>query len=74
MIVVVGRDMQETLNKRFNGRNAPKSIVINNWIDETQVYPLPEDHPKVVEFRNKYGLEGKFVFMHSGNLGLYYDL
>lgn len=74
MVVVVGRDMQETLNERFKGKKVPKNVVINNWIDETQVYPLPKDHPKVREFRKKYGLEDKFVFMYSGNLGLYYDL
>ena len=73
-IVIVGRDMQETLNKRFKGGNAPKSVVINNWINETQVYPLPQDHTRVAAFRQKYGLDGKFVFMCSGNIGLYYDL
>ena len=25
-------------------------------------------------FKNKYGLENKFVIMYSGNIGLYYDL
>ncbi|TDT46084.1 glycosyltransferase family 4 protein [Fonticella tunisiensis] len=74
VVVVVGRDMQETLNKRFKGKKVPKNVVINNWIDEKQVYPLPKDHPKVREFRKQYGLEDKFVFMYSGNLGLYYDL
>lgn len=74
IVVVVGRDMVETLNKRFKGKDIPKNIVINNWIDEKQIYPLSRNHPKVVEFRKKYELSGKFVFMYSGNLGLYYDL
>lgn len=73
-IIVVGRDMQETLNKRFKNKNVPTNVVINNWIDEKQIYPLSEDSHKVVEFKDKYGLNDKFVFMYSGNIGLYYDL
>lgn len=73
-VIIVGRDMQDTLCKRFNGRNVPKNVVINNWIDEREIYPLPSDHPKVMEFREKYDLDDKFVFMYSGNIGLYYDL
>lgn len=73
-VIVVGRDMAETLKKRFKNRNVPKYSVINNWIDEKAIYPLPFDHPKVLEFREKYDLKDKFVFMYSGNIGLYYDL
>ncbi|KAA8665328.1 glycosyltransferase family 4 protein [Clostridium sp. HV4-5-A1G] len=73
-VVVVGRDMVETLNKRFKGKNVPKCVVINNWIDNSKVYPLESNHPKVSEFKRKYNLEDKFVFMYSGNIGLYYDL
>ena len=29
---------------------------------------------RVVAFKKKYGLDGKFVIMYSGNIGLYYDL
>lgn len=28
----------------------------------------------MVAFKKKYGLDGKFVIMYSGNIGLYYDL
>lgn len=73
-VIVVGRDMIKTLEKRFYGNVMPEYACINNWIDEKKIYPLPTRHPKVAEFRKKYGLEGKFVFMYSGNLGLYYDL
>lgn len=73
-VVVVGRDMVETLKKRFMGNNIPKWVVINNWIDETKIYPLESNNPKVLDFKKKYNLENKFVFMYSGNMGLYYDL
>lgn len=73
LVITVGRDLIETLNGRFK-KNPPKSVMINNWIDEKEIYPLPADHEKVVGFKKKYGLDGKFVIMYSGNIGLYYDL
>lgn len=73
MIVVVGNDMIETLKKRFKDK-IPKNIVINNWIDEKDIFPLKNNDLKVMEFKKKYNLQNKFIFMYSGNLGLYYDL
>lgn len=74
LVITVGRDLVETLKKRFNGRNVPKHVMINNWINEKEVYPLSEDNERVLEFKRKYGLDNKFVIMYSGNIGLYYDL
>lgn len=74
LIITVGRDLVETVNKRFRGKKVPKTVMINNWIDEKEIYPLSADNPKVVEFKQKYGLMNRFVFMYSGNIGLYYDL
>lgn len=48
--------------------------MINNWIDEKEIYPLEPDDEKVVAFKKRYGLENKFIIMYSGNIGLYYDL
>lgn len=73
VVVTLGRDMQETLYKRFKNKNVPNNEVINNWIDETKVYPLEHSDERVAAFRKQYGLEGKFVIMTSGNIGLYYD-
>lgn len=74
LIITVGRDLVETLKKRFEGKKVPKYVMINNWIDEKTVYPLPENDEGVLEFKKKYGIEDKFVIMYSGNIGLYYDL
>ncbi|WP_201007487.1 glycosyltransferase family 4 protein [Paenibacillus glycanilyticus] len=73
-VIVVGRDMVETVKHRFKGKKVPNHSFINNWIDEKEIYPLPSDHKQVVSFKKKYGLENKFVIMYSGNIGLYYDL
>lgn len=74
VIITVGRDLVQTVHNRFKGKNVPKTVMINNWIDEKEIYPLSEDHPKVLEFKKQWGLDGKFVIMYSGNIGLYYDL
>lgn len=71
-VIIVGRDMIETLQKRF--QKMVSYAYINNWINEKEIYPLPEDNARVLKFKRKYGLENKFVIMYSGNIGLYYDL
>lgn len=74
LIITVGRDLVETVENRFKGKKVPKTVMINNWIDEKEIYPLEKENQKVVEFKKKYGLDDKFVIMYSGNIGLYYDL
>lgn len=73
-VIVVGRDMEETLEKRFHYKNVPAHAYINNWIDEKQIYPLDESNVGVQAFKKKYGLMNGFIIMYSGNIGLYYDL
>lgn len=73
-IIVVGRDMQQTLIKRFYGKIVPDNVFINNWINEDAIYPLSVNNYKVMEFKEKYDLKNKFIIMYSGNIGLYYDL
>lgn len=73
-VIVVGRDMQETLKNRFNNKKVPSNVFINNWINEKEIYPLDQNHPKIVAFKEKYNLQDKFIIMYSGNIGLYYDL
>lgn len=74
LLITVGRDLVETVNKRFNHKKVPKTVLINNWIDEKEIYPLEKDNEKVQELKKKYNLENKFIIMYSGNIGLYYDL
>lgn len=74
LVITVGRDLIDTLNGRFKGKRAQKSALINNWIDETEIYPLEAGNEKVEAFKKQYGLDDKFVIMYSGNIGLYYDL
>lgn len=78
-VIMVDRDMVRTLRRRFMNKygkivNLPKYTYINNWIDEKEIYPLSHEDANVSAFRKKHGLEDKFVFMYSGNLGIFYDL
>ena len=73
-VIVVGRDMQETLRNRFKNQIVPTNVFINNWINEKEIYPLPDDNDRVTSFKKRYDLENKTVIMYSGNIGLYYDL
>lgn len=72
-LVIIGRDMQETLDKRFPDGSV-KGFYIHNWVDEDEIYPLDKYDPQVVSFKEKYGLLDRYVLMYLGNLGLYYDL
>jgi len=74
LVITVGRDLVETMENRFKSKKVPKTVMINNWIDENEIYPLDESNEKVIAFKMKYGLNDKFVIMYSGNIGLYYDL
>lgn len=72
-VIVVGRDMVDTLKRRFPDQMISYAY-INNWINEQEIYPLTEDDREVIAFKQKFGLDDKLVFMYSGNIGLYYDL
>ena len=74
LVVTVGRDLETTLKQRFVGNTVPNHAIINNWIDEKEIYPLSHDDKGVEEFNKTYGLDNKFIIMYSGNIGLYYDL
>ncbi len=74
LVITVGRDLVETLKKRFQGQRMPHVALINNWVNEKEIYPLETGDKKVLAFKKKYGLEDKFIVMYSGNIGLYYDL
>ena len=61
-VIVVGRDMIDTLRNRFPDK-MPVYAHINNWINEKEIVPLARSDIKVQEFKEKYGLKDKFVIM-----------
>lgn len=79
LIITVGCDLTETLKKRFKNKAIPRHVMINNWVNEEEIYPLASDYRGIRDFQKKYGLsadskDSSFIIMYSGNIGLYYDL
>lgn len=75
-VIVVGRDMYETLRRRHKKNDMSKAVIINNWINEDAVHICNRscNHMKVDGYCDKYESAHRFTVMYSGNIGLYYDL
>lgn len=43
LVITVGRDLVETVENRFKGKKVPKTVMINNWIDENEILNEPAD-------------------------------
>ena len=67
-VVAIG----ETMRRRLEAKGAPsgKLRVIGNWVDTDRLRPRGPAN----EWRAEQGLDGRFVVMHSGNLGQAQDL
>lgn len=68
-VVVLAEDMAARIHAKACCDDS-RIRVIPNWVDTTKLQPLTG----VNSFRQKHHLEGKFVVMFSGNLGLSQDL
>jgi colanic acid biosynthesis glycosyl transferase WcaI len=68
-VVAIGETMKRRL---VEIKKVPeeKITVIHNWADCEKIQPINGPNP----FRSQYGLDGKFVVMHSGNIGLSQDI
>lgn len=62
-VVAIGTTMRDRLLQK--GAKADRVVVIPNWVDTQRIVPLPRDNP----WSRENGLNGKFVVMHSGNVG-----
>ena len=67
-VVAIG----ETMRLRLEGKGAiPERLrVIPNWVDSTALTPQPHDN----EWSREHGFDGRFVVMHSGNVGFAQNL
>jgi colanic acid biosynthesis glycosyl transferase WcaI len=67
-IVAIG----ETMRRRLEAKGAPadRISVIPNWVDTEAITPQPRDNPWATDKQ----LVGRFVAMHSGNIGHAQDL
>jgi glycosyltransferase involved in cell wall biosynthesis len=67
-VIVLGSDMRSLLS----GAGIPdeRIIVLPNWADTTRIYPIRSSNA----FRRREQLDGRFVVMYSGNMGLCQNL
>lgn len=64
LLVVIGRDMQELITAKTEGK--VPTVLIPNWCDTDAVIPsAKKDNPIIRQF----GLENKTVFAFTGNFG-----
>jgi colanic acid biosynthesis glycosyl transferase WcaI len=67
-VVVIGDTMQQRIEEK--GVDPARIRVIPNWGDTTGITPQPRDNA----WARRHGLVGRFVVMHSGNVGHAQDL
>ncbi len=67
-IVAIGETMRRRLE--LKGAAPERLRVIPNWVDTSEITPQPRDN----EWARAHGLDGRFVVMHSGNVGHAQDL
>jgi glycosyltransferase involved in cell wall biosynthesis len=67
-VVAIGETMRERLLEK--GVSPDRLRVIPDWVDAAAIYPVEGDNA----WRREHELEGRFVVMHSGNVGFAQDL
>lgn len=64
-IIVIGRDMQEFIQKKTN--NKKDIFLIENWCDYKKIIPMKKEDNPIIK---RFNLENKIVFSFVGNFGL----
>ncbi len=67
-IVAIGETMKRRLEEK--GADPERITVIPNWVDTTAIVPQPHEN----EWAKRRKLVGRFIVMHSGNVGHAQDL
>jgi putative colanic acid biosynthesis glycosyltransferase WcaI len=62
-VVAIGEKMRRRLEEK--GARRDKIVVISNWVDTSAIVPRSRDN----EWAREHDLVGRFVVMHSGNVG-----
>lgn len=69
-LIVLGRDMTEMLVENY-GIDRGNIAYIPHWSAVEAPDPLPVERSAMLE---KLGLQDKFIFQYSGNMGLWHDI
>ena len=71
VIIVIGRCMRDIMVKKVDSETKGKISVIHVWSDDKLIQEVSDNKNP---FRQKWGLEGKFVVSYSGNMGRFHDM
>ena len=63
-LIVIGRDMQEVVEKKI--QDPSKTVFIPNWSDTDNIFPVQKKDNPILK---RLGVEDKFVFSVAGNMG-----
>jgi colanic acid biosynthesis glycosyl transferase WcaI len=67
-VVAIGERMRQRLVEK--GARPERVVVISNWVRTEAIQPVPQEN----DWAREHGLAGRFVVMHSGNIGHAQDL
>ena len=71
-VIVIGPRLRQKVARHLDrGVEAPKLHVVHNWADPVELIPIPKSENWWLK---EQGLEGKFIVLYSGNMGLSHDL
>jgi len=71
-VIVIGPRLRNHVARHIRGgAEAEKLRVVHNWSDPDEMKPVEKSDNWWV---NEQGLEGKFIVLYSGNMGLSHDL
>ena len=69
--VVIGRDMQDLVQRKMSPHLHDRIVMIPNWSDERRVHHVPA---AANAFRQEHRLDGRFVVQYAGRLGQKHNL
>lgn len=64
-VIVIGRCMRERMEQ--DGIPSERLHLVPNWVNDAEVQPVEHEQNAL---RKELGLEGKFVILYSGNMGV----
>lgn len=68
MVIAISKNMETRLIEKGVEKN--KIVIIDNWADKNQIYPVTE---KDNWFLKEHNLQNEFIIEYSGNMGLGHD-
>jgi len=69
-IVVIGRCMNEIIKNKLDRAFDDRIEIIHVWSDDKQIGSTVDKN----YFLKKWDIEGKFIILYSGNMGLFHDM